>query len=75
MAYTGLSANNVKDKQMELVAMISEMQIGMITKINLTHISLTPDWWLDSGATIHVCKDKSHFKSLTKVANEGQVLI
>ncbi|XP_012837650.1 PREDICTED: uncharacterized protein LOC105958188 [Erythranthe guttata] len=60
---------------MELVAMISEMQNGIIAEINMTNISLSPDWWFDSGATIHVCHDKSHFKSLTESANEGQVLM
>jgi ethanolamine utilization protein EutP (predicted NTPase) len=49
-----------KDEVRELVAMVSNIQIGMITKLNMaTNVVKTSDWWLDSGATVHVCNNKA----------------
>ena len=43
----------------EIIAMVSEMQVGMITKVNMENgIANSSDWWFDSSATIHVCNDK-----------------
>ena len=43
----------------EIIAMVSEMQVGMITKVNMEKgIANSSDWWFDSSATIHVCNDK-----------------
>ena len=63
-------ANVVEDKSEEICAMVSEMQIGMITEINMVETK-SCDWWLDSGATIHVCNDKKFFIS-SKEETEGQ---
>ena len=38
-----------------------ENLVAMISEVNLT--STNPGWWLDSGATVHVCKDRSLFKT------------
>jgi hypothetical protein len=35
--------------------------------------SKSPDWWYDTGATVHVCNNKSHFKSLEDATIEQQV--
>ncbi|KAH9656699.1 hypothetical protein KPL70_022787 [Citrus sinensis] len=46
-------ANVIENKSEEICAMVSEMQIGMITETNMAKTK-SYDWWLDSGATIHV---------------------
>jgi len=49
-----------KDEVKELVAMVSNIQIRMITELNMTaNVVKTSDWWLDSGATVHVCNNKT----------------
>jgi len=49
-----------KDEVRELVAMVSNIQIRMITELNMTaNVVKTSDWWLDSGATVHVCNNKA----------------
>ncbi|XP_077233372.1 uncharacterized protein LOC143875649 [Tasmannia lanceolata] len=49
--------------------MVEENLVAMISKINMT--TELSGWWLDSGATVHVCKDKGMFKTF-KVNNDGQ---
>jgi hypothetical protein len=46
------SEENVVD---EIVAMVSEMQISMITEVHIVENS--SEWWYDSGATIHICNN------------------
>ena len=53
--------------------MVSKMQIGMITETNMA-ATKTSDWWLDSGATIHVCHEKKLFSSY-KEEKEGQKVL
>ena len=43
----------------------------MISEINVLEDNNA--WWIDSGATKHVCKDRSLFKSY-KVMDDGSVL-
>ena len=39
--------------------MVLNIQIGMITELNMTTIVVkTPDWCLDSSAAVHVCNNK-----------------
>jgi len=57
--------NNQKAKTKDnFVAMIND-QINLVQSDN--------DWWVDSGASKHVCKDQSLFKSLVLV-DDGKVL-
>ena len=57
--------NNQKAKTKEsFVAMIND-QINIVQSDN--------DWWVDSGASKHICKDRSLFKNLVPV-EEGKVL-
>ena len=48
----------------------------MITEINMA-ITTTKnqDWWLDFGATIHVCNDKSYFKTYTEIKKLEKALM
>ena len=49
-----------KDEIKEIVVMVSNIQIGMITELNMAiNVVKTSDWWLDSGATVHVCNNKA----------------
>ncbi|XP_075088615.1 uncharacterized protein LOC142170623 [Nicotiana tabacum] len=69
-------ANVVENSAQGLVAMVSSMQIGMVTELNVsTATTNTQDWWLDLGATIHVCYDKKTFKTYAEVQDSEQVLM
>jgi hypothetical protein len=47
------------DEVKKLVVMVSNFQIGMIIELNIaTNIVKILDWWLDSGAIIHVINNK-----------------
>ena len=50
-----------------------ENLVAMISEVNLTLTK--PGWWLDSGATVHVCKDRSLFKTFdaSSFVNEVQM--
>ncbi|EXC16430.1 hypothetical protein L484_004441 [Morus notabilis] len=56
------NANAVEEKSEDICAMVSELQIGMITETNMAAFK-SSNWWLDSGATIHICNDKTMFLS------------
>ncbi|XP_024042241.1 uncharacterized protein LOC127899364 [Citrus sinensis] len=66
-------ANVIENKSEEICAMVSKMQIGMITETNMAETK-SYDWWLNSGATIHVCNDKKFFLSY-KEETEGQMVL
>jgi hypothetical protein len=37
----------------------------MVSELNMADAkSKSLDWWYDTGVTVHVCNNKSHFKSL-----------
>lgn len=48
--------------------MVEEQLVAMVTEINMA--DTTSGWWFDSGATVHVCKDRSLFKTYEKL--DGQ---
>jgi len=65
-----------KDEVRELVAMVSNIQIGMITELNMaTNVVKTSDWWLDSGATVHVYNNKAWFKTYEELKKPEEVLM
>ena len=58
-----INVAEAQEKELQnLVAMVSEMQILMVTEVNIASVSNTNDWWYDLGATIHICNDKNQFK-------------
>ncbi|KAL0290393.1 UNVERIFIED_CONTAM: hypothetical protein Sangu_2576400 [Sesamum angustifolium] len=59
----------------EIIAMVSNLHIGMVTKLNIAAAVKSFDWWYDSGATVHVCNDKNQFKHYEDVAEGQQVLM
>uniref|UniRef100_A0A2N9HK96 CCHC-type domain-containing protein n=1 Tax=Fagus sylvatica TaxID=28930 RepID=A0A2N9HK96_FAGSY len=77
--------NQMKDKELntseanvvdEIVAMVSEMQIGMITEVHMASAAEnSSEWWYDSGATIHVCNNKTLFKEYVEAGNGLEVLM
>ena len=67
------SEANVVD---EIVAKVSEMQIGMITEVHMANAAEnSSEWWYDSGATIHVCNSKMLFKEYVEAGNGLEVLM
>jgi hypothetical protein len=60
----------------EIVAMVSEMQIGMITKVHMANATEdSSEWWYDSCATIHVCNNKTLLKEYVEAGNRLEVLM
>ncbi|XP_021732277.1 uncharacterized protein LOC110699091 [Chenopodium quinoa] len=54
-------------------SMIEEPFVAMITEINLTGGS--DGWWIDTGATRHVCYDRRMFKTYTEKTDDKKVLL
>ncbi|GJZ06997.1 retrovirus-related pol polyprotein from transposon TNT 1-94 [Tanacetum coccineum] len=63
-------ANMVND-DVDMIAMVSDV-CAMISEVNLVGTN-HGGWWIDTGATCHVCADKSMFHSFRAVDN-GQKL-
>ncbi|GJZ97134.1 pol polyprotein [Tanacetum coccineum] len=59
-------ANMVND-DVDMIAMVSDM-CAMIFEVNLVGTN-HGGWWIDTGATRHVCADKSMFHSFRAVDN------
>ena len=57
----------VEKKEKELVA--------MVTELNMATTSTISDWFLDSGATVHVCNDKALFSSYNELEISEEVLM
>uniref|UniRef100_A0A2N9HPB4 Retrovirus-related Pol polyprotein from transposon TNT 1-94-like beta-barrel domain-containing protein n=1 Tax=Fagus sylvatica TaxID=28930 RepID=A0A2N9HPB4_FAGSY len=56
---------NMVEENSDIVAMVSNLHISMVSELNMADAkSKSLDWWYDTGATVHVCNNKSHFKSL-----------
>jgi len=65
-----------KEKVKELVVMVSNIQIGIITELNMTtNIVKTSDWWLDSDATIYIYNNKVWFKTYEESKKLEEVLM
>ncbi|KAL0413782.1 UNVERIFIED_CONTAM: hypothetical protein Sradi_1579900 [Sesamum radiatum] len=59
----------------EIIAMVSNLHIGMVTELNMAAAVKSFDWWYDSGATVHVYNDRSQFKHYEDAAEGQQVLM
>ncbi|GKA23169.1 pol polyprotein, partial [Tanacetum coccineum] len=71
-SYTPDSAKaNMVDENVDMIAMVSDV-CAMISEVNLVGTN-NSGWWIDTGATRHVCADKSMFHSFRAVDN-GQKL-
>lgn len=49
--------------------MVEDKIVAMVTEVNMS--TTTSGWWFDTWATIHVCYDKTMFKTYVKVS-DGQ---
>ncbi|OIT22056.1 hypothetical protein A4A49_57908, partial [Nicotiana attenuata] len=73
--------NNVEQQQAsssDIVAMISaftNLNLSMVTECNMAATMKSADWWYDSGATVHVCNDKSFFKHYEVATSDEKVLM
>ncbi|GKV27162.1 hypothetical protein SLEP1_g36365 [Rubroshorea leprosula] len=59
----------------ELVTMVYDMKVGMLTELNMANPTKSMDWWLDSGATAHVCNNKAQFKFYEDLKEPEEVLM
>ncbi|KAG6529327.1 hypothetical protein ZIOFF_011524 [Zingiber officinale] len=59
----------------DIVAMIADLKIGMITECNMATSEKSADWWYDSGASVHVCNERNLFKNYELAAKEEKVLM
>ena len=50
------------EHEIELVAIVSKLYIGMIIELHMTASAVSNDWWYDTSVTIHVCNNKNYFK-------------
>ncbi|GJU14257.1 retrovirus-related pol polyprotein from transposon TNT 1-94 [Tanacetum coccineum] len=62
---------NMVDENVDMIAMVSDVCV-IISEVNLVGTN-NSGWWIDTGATRHVCADKSMFHSFRAVDN-GQKL-
>ena len=47
----------------------------MVTELNMAFVAVTSDWWLDSGATVHVCNNREMFKIFNDLKEPEEVLM
>jgi len=45
---------NIIEHETKLVAMVSKLNIGMITELYMAASTMSNDWWYDSGSIIHI---------------------
>jgi len=70
-------ANLVEENYVAMISnMFSNMEISgindamaMVSEINSTTVQ--SGWWIDSGATVHVCKDKYMFKQFEEIVDSN----
>ena len=52
---------------------IEEPLVAMITEINI--LNGLGGWWIDSGATRHVCHDKAWFKTYSIFEDKKKIML
>ena len=52
---------------------IEEPLVAMVTEINI--LKGLGGWWIDSGATRHVCYDKTWFKTYTILDEKKKIML
>ncbi|GKF55860.1 hypothetical protein Tco_0166200 [Tanacetum coccineum] len=62
---------NMVDENVNMIAMVSDVY-AMISEVNLVGTN-NSGWWIDIGATRHMCADKSTFHSFRAVDNGQKV--
>jgi len=69
------NSSNMANTVEEIIAMVIDMQIGMITEVHMAAATNSIDWWFDSGATVHVCNEKVQFKNYVTSTDSEEVLM
>lgn len=69
------NANLVEKEVTKLVAIVSEMELDMVTEIHMAAVTKSNDLWLHSGATVHVCNNMALFKIYSVLEKPENVLI
>lgn len=68
--------NDPKQKNKANVVDDSGYFTGMVSEVNLvSNVTNVRDWWLDSGATRHVCKFRNAFSSYKKVGDDEKLFM
>jgi len=65
-------ANLVENENQEFVAMViglKGLQIVMVTKVHMATTN-SIGWFIDSGASMHICNDKAQFKRYEEVIDK-----
>ena len=79
-----LLKNNKKDEEgnaietnviEDIVAMVSDIHIDIITEIHMVVIANPFNWWFNSSAMVHVCNNKEQFKTYDESFIKQQVLM
>ncbi|KAJ9552587.1 hypothetical protein OSB04_016632 [Centaurea solstitialis] len=58
----------------ELVAMITDFSSMMISEVNMIGAN-AKEWWVDTGATRHVCYDKNSFHTFKEVNDDQKMFM
>ena len=59
----------------DIIVMVSEIHIDMITEVHIVVIANSLDWWFDSGATVHVCNNEEQFNTYEESSIEQELLM
>jgi len=65
----------VVEHETEMVVVILKFHIGIVIKLHMAASIMSNDWWYDSGANIHICNNKNHFKDYEVVEDGKEVLM
>jgi hypothetical protein len=69
------NSSNMANAVEEIIAMVTEMRIGMITEVHMAAATNSSNWWFDSGATVNMCNEKAQFKTYDTTIDGQEVLM